>query len=112
MNKKTKEFLESAEQFVDDLEKKPEKRMNDIMTGDEVFFLQKDAEGLKNDKGEDLYNCGVAIVTSLEDSEGNHKDFMNVAKIHKIHLKSYSYPFELDVEVKNIIRNYTAEERK
>lgn len=113
MKESVKKYLIECNQYVYDLENNPELRMTEVTIGDQVFFLKPDEDSeATNDIGESLFNCGLATVISVETLDGKHRSVLPSSKVGKIHLKSDSYPFELSVDIKHIIKNYTAEEKK
>ena len=90
MNKNVQKYLDDADQYVEDLKNNP--KFKDVMVGDQVFFLKPDADPSATDKdGNPLWNCGAAIVSSIENLDGQHKTLLSSDKVGKIHLKSDSW---------------------
>lgn len=102
-----KQYFERANKYVSDLENKPEQRMMEVLVGDEVCFLK--GLGEYNDDGEEMFSFGHGVVVGIEDKTGKRHDSSAIKNVELVHVTSESYPFNITLEKRHILKNYTYE---
>lgn len=105
-NEKTKKYLKELEGWVDTHKNNPQNRMENVSKGDQIVFLMRDEDDST------LFNFGLAEVLAVKNKKGILFNTLNVDDIGRVIIFTDSYPFNAQIEVTNIFRNYTSEERK
>lgn len=108
-------FLKELEVFVKEYKDNPEKRFATVSVNDYVVFIKRDEKDKENNLkpiNEQLYNFGLAQVIGVKNVKGVIVDVLPTHEINSVLVQSESYPFNMSLKVNEILRNYTAEERK